>query len=104
MRYLFVILSLVLPVAARPPLDKPNVIVVLLDDSGYGDFSHTGNPTVDTPNLTRMVREGANFPQFYSASPACSASRYGLLTGRSPRRSGESHGRGDHRSLGHSKA
>lgn len=88
MRYLLAFLSLVLPVIARPALDKPNVIVVFLDDSGYGDFSHTGNPTVDTPNLTRMVREGANFPQFYCASPACSASRYGLLTGRNPRRSG----------------
>jgi len=88
MRYLFALLSLALPATARPALDKPNVIVVLLDDSGYGDFSHTGNPTVDTPNLTRMVREGANFQQFYSASPACTASRYGLLTGRNPRRSG----------------
>lgn len=75
-------------VAARPALEKPNVIVVFLDDCGYGDFSHTGNPTIHTPNITRMVREGLNFPQFYTASGACTASRYALLTGRNPRRSG----------------
>ena len=73
---------------ARPALEKPNIVVVLLDDSGYGDFTHTGNPTIHTPNVSQMVREGANFPQFYSGSPACSASRYALLTGRNPRRSG----------------
>lgn len=73
---------------ARPALEKPNIIVVFLDDCGYGDFSHTGNPTIHTPNVSRMVSEGANFPQFYAASPACSASRYALLTGRNPRRSG----------------
>ncbi len=75
-------------VSARPALEKPNVIVVLLDDCGYGDFTHTGNPTIHTPNVSRMVAEGANFPQFYSASAACSHSRYGLLTGRHPLRSG----------------
>lgn len=74
--------------SARPVLDKPNVIVVLLDDCGYGDFAHTGNPTIRTPNITRLVNEGLNFPQFYTASPACSASRYSLLTGRYPNRSG----------------
>jgi arylsulfatase len=88
MRFLLVLLLLALPAFARPALEKPNLVVVFLDDSGYGDFAHTGNPSVDTPHLTRLVREGLNFPQFYSASPACSASRYGLLTGRNPRRSG----------------
>lgn len=73
---------------ARPALEKPNVIVVLLDDCGYGDFSHTGNPVIHTPNVSRMASEGANSPQFYSASAACSHSRYGLLTGRHPLRSG----------------
>lgn len=74
--------------AARPALEKPNVIVILLDDAGYGDFAHTGNPVIQTPNLSRMVREGANFPQFYSGAGACSASRYALLTGRNHLRSG----------------
>ncbi len=82
------VLLLCSPAFARPALEKPNLVVVFLDDCGYGDFSHTGNPSIHTPNVSRMVREGANFPQFYSASPACSASRYSLLTGRNPRRSG----------------
>ncbi len=88
MKALLVFLSLLSLAAARPALDRPNVIIVFLDDAGFADFAHTGHPSVKTPNLTRLVREGANFPQFYSASPACTASRYGLLTGRNPARSG----------------
>ncbi len=74
--------------AAREPTDRPNIILIFLDDAGYGDFSHTGNPTIETPAVTRLVREGANFTQFYVTSPACSASRYSILTGRAPGRSG----------------
>jgi len=74
--------------SARPALEKPNLIVILLDDAGYAYFSHTGHPTIETPAISRLAAEGLNFTQFYSASPACTASRYGLLTGRIPRRSG----------------
>ncbi len=76
---------------AAPPravTDRPNLIVVLLDDAGYGDFSITGNPTTRTPNLERLSREGLRFSQFYCATAACTASRYSLLTGRNPSRSG----------------
>ena len=73
---------------ARAVGDRPNVVVFLLDDSGYGDYSHNGNPTIHTPNITKMVQEGMNFTQCYVTSPACSASRYSLLTGRYPIRSG----------------
>jgi arylsulfatase len=88
MKALFALLLLTAIVHGRPALEKPNIVIVFLDDAGYGFFSHTGNPTIHTPELTRLVHEGANFPQFYCASPACSASRYSLLTGRNPRRSG----------------
>tara|TARA_Y100001934_G_C12384487_1_gene794654 strand:- start:2419 stop:3828 length:1410 start_codon:yes stop_codon:yes gene_type:complete len=74
--------------SAREPMDRPNVILIFLDDSGYGDYAHNGNPVIETPNISRMVQEGVNFPQFYVTSPACSASRYSLLTGRYPGRSG----------------
>ena len=67
---------------------KPNVILIYLDDSGYGDFEHNGNPTIKTPNITKLKESGVNFTQFYVTSPACSASRYSLLTGRYPGRSG----------------
>ncbi len=76
------------PASAREALDRPNVVLVFLDDAGYAVAAHTGHPTLRTPNMTRLVDEGLNFTQFYSASPACSASRYALLTGRNPRRSG----------------
>ena len=75
-------------VSARQPLDKPNVVVFFVDDSGYGDYSHNGNPTIATPNISRLSQEGANFTQFYVSTAACSASRYALLTGRYPGRSG----------------
>ncbi|WP_027075948.1 sulfatase family protein [Maribacter antarcticus] len=67
---------------------KPNVLLFYLDDSGYGDFAHNGNPTIKTPNITKLKESGVNFTQFYVTSPACSASRYSLITGRYPGRSG----------------
>lgn len=76
------------PVRATDDSRPPNVVILFCDDAGYGDFSFTGHPTIATPNLERMRREGMWFPQFYSASSACTASRYALLTGRHPRRSG----------------
>jgi len=72
----------------RSPLDKPNVIIFYLDDSGYGDYAHNGNPTIATPTISKLAYKGVNFSQFYTSSPACSASRYSLLTGRVPGRSG----------------
>lgn len=70
------------------PASSPNIVVLFLDDAGYGDFGYTGNPIIRTPNIDRMAAEGMTFTQFYSASPACTASRYSLMTGRLPVRSG----------------
>ncbi len=67
---------------------KPNVIIIFLDDSGYGDYTHNGNPTIRTPNISKLAQDGVSFSQFYVTSPACSASRYSLMTGRYPARSG----------------
>ncbi len=66
----------------------PNIVVLFMDDGGYGDLGCYGHPTIRTPNLDRMAAEGMRFTQFYSASGACTASRYALLTGRLPVRSG----------------
>ena len=66
----------------------PNVIVIFCDDLGYGDLGCYGHPTIRTPNLDRMAREGARFTQFYSAAPVCTPSRAALLTGRLPIRNG----------------
>ncbi len=85
--FVFLLLSLI-PLAAREPLDRPNVVVIFLDDAGYGDFSHNGNPVIETPVISRLAAEGVSFTQFHVTSPACSASRYSLMTGRYPGRSG----------------
>ena len=60
---------------------RPNVILVLTDDQGYGDVGYNGNKIIRTPNLDRFAREGVEFSQFY-ASPCCTPTRAALLTGR----------------------
>jgi arylsulfatase A len=65
---------------------KPNVVIILADDLGYGDLRCYGHPVIRTPNLDRMAAEGIRFTSFYSAAPVCSPSRVGLLTGRNPNR------------------
>jgi len=73
---------------ARPAQKTPNVVIFFVDDSGYGDYAHNGNPTISTPNISKLSQEGVNFTQFYVSTAACSASRFALLTGRYPARSG----------------
>jgi arylsulfatase A-like enzyme len=72
--------------AARSSL--PNFVIIFADDLGYGDLGCFGHPTIRTPNLDRMAREGMRLTQFYSAAEVCTPSRAGLMTGRLPPRSG----------------
>ena len=67
---------------------KPNIVVILCDDLGYGDLSSFGHPIIETPNLDSMSEKGLHLTNFYAAAPVCSPSRVGLLTGRSPNRAG----------------
>uniref|UniRef100_H9H5I9 N-acetylgalactosamine-6-sulfatase n=1 Tax=Macaca mulatta TaxID=9544 RepID=H9H5I9_MACMU len=66
----------------------PNILLLLMDDMGWGDLGVYGEPSRETPNLDRMAAEGMLFPNFYSANPLCSPSRAALLTGRLPIRNG----------------
>lgn len=67
---------------------RPNFVVILCDDLGWGDIPAHGHPHIRTPNLDRLAADGIRFSSCYSASPVCSPSRAGLLTGRSPNRAG----------------
>lgn len=67
---------------------KPNIVVVLCDDLGFGDLASFGHPIIESPNLDEMGRKGLRLTNFYSAAPVCSPSRVGLMTGRSPNRAG----------------
>jgi len=71
-----------------PPRQRPNILILLCDDLGYGDLGAFGNATIRSPNLDRLAAEGVKLTQCYSASPVCSPSRAGLLTGRNPNRLG----------------
>ena len=66
----------------------PNIVLIYVDDMGYGDLSLTGAYGFKTPNLDRMAAEGMFFSQFYAPQAVCSASRAGLLTGSYPNRIG----------------
>jgi len=71
-----------------PQSRRPNLILILCDDLGYGDLGCYGSTAHDTPRLDRMAQEGARFTDFYVASPVCSPSRAALMTGCYPKRIG----------------
>jgi len=74
-----------LAIAADP---RPNLVVFLADDLGYGDIGCFGSERVKTPRIDQLAAEGARFTSFYGPSSVCSPTRTGMLTGRSPFRLG----------------
>ena len=75
--------------AAVPPSgDRPNIVLILLDDLGYGDLGSFGAQSISTPNIDSLAQAGTRFTHYYSPSPVCSPSRAGLMTGRYPPRAG----------------
>lgn len=74
--------------AAEPTPRRPNIILVMADDLGWGDVAYNGNKIVRTPHLDAMSREGIRLDRFYAAAPVCSPTRGSCLTGRHPFRYG----------------
>ncbi|WP_158969904.1 sulfatase-like hydrolase/transferase [Paraglaciecola sp. L3A3] len=68
--------------------DKPNVIIILVDDAGFDDFGFQGSAHFDTPNIDKIATQGMTFTEAYVSSNVCSPSRAGLLTGRYQQRFG----------------
>jgi arylsulfatase A len=63
-------------------LEKPNIILILADDLGWGDIGSYGQSKIRTPHLDRLAAEGMRFTQFYAGSPVCAPSRCVLMTGK----------------------
>lgn len=66
--------------------ERPNIILVFIDDMGWGDFSCFGNEDAQTPHIDRLANEGLRFDQFYVNSPICSPSRVAISTGQYPQK------------------
>lgn len=70
-----------------PKNTRPNIVLIISDDQGWGDLSMHGNPYLSTPVLDKLAKEGAQFDRFY-VSPLCAPTRSSLLTGRYHLRTG----------------
>lgn len=83
-----VALALLLPLRAAAEAPRPNVILIVADDLGYGDLGAYGAADLATPSIDRLAQEGLRFTDFYAVASTCSPSRAALMTGRYPPRSG----------------
>lgn len=71
---------------AAPPANRPNIILCMTDDQGWGDVSYNGLKKIQTPNLDAMAAAGLRFNRFYAQHPSCSPTRASVMTGRHPYR------------------
>lgn len=78
----------VLPTLATAEVERPNIILLMADDQGWGDTGYNGHSHLITPNLDAMAANGAEFTRFYAGSSVCSPTRASVMTGRHPERFG----------------
>lgn len=69
-------------VVQAQPAPRPNIVLIYMDDLGYGDTSAYGATTIRTPNMDRIARDGVRFAHAYATSATCTPSRFSLLTGK----------------------
>ena len=92
MKGLLVALFLCVPVSAGAA-SRPNIILVMADDMGWGQTGYYDHPVLKTPHLDAMASNGLRFDRFYAGGPVCSPTRASVLTGRTHDRTGvENHG------------
>lgn len=83
----------ILPSLIQAELQRPNIILVMADDLGWGQVGYYNHPDLKTPNIDDMAANGLRFDRFYAGAPVCSPTRASVLTGRSNDRTGAiSHG------------
>ena len=81
--------------SAIHPLEKPNIIIILIDDAGYIDFGFMGSEDLDTPEIDKLAKSGVVFTDAHVSATVCAPSRAGLLTGKYQQRFGfEANGTG----------
>ena len=68
--------------------NRPNIVLVMADDQGWGDMAYNGHPVLKTPNFDAAAAAGLRFDRFYAAAPVCSPTRASVMTGRHPNRMG----------------
>ncbi len=87
--HMFIILFCAKPVVSQVnPQKNPNILLIFMDDLGYGDLNSYGGTGYQMPNIQKLASQGMKFTNFYAAQPICSASRAGILTGCYPNRIG----------------
>jgi arylsulfatase A-like enzyme len=82
------VLLALLAYTAASSAEQPNILLIYVDDLGYGDLASYGHPVLKTPNLDALANDGLRLTNYYAPSALCSPSRAGLLTGRYPYRTG----------------
>jgi arylsulfatase A len=82
------VLLLLAPLASLQAAERPNFVIIMADDLGYGDIGCYGNQRIETPHLDRLAAEGMRFTDFHSSGAVCSPTRAGLMTGRYQQRAG----------------
>jgi arylsulfatase A-like enzyme len=84
----FCLIAAALPCLAAAPAIRPNIVLVMADDQGWGDTGYNGHPELKTPNLDDLAKSGLRFNRFYTAHFNCSPTRGSIMTGRHPDRYG----------------